>query len=466
MNNQLTERAADNIRILSVSMVERANSGHPGGAMGGADYINILFTEFLNFDPDDPTWPLRDRFFMDPGHMSPMLYSVQALFGKYTIDDLMNFRQYGSHTPGHPEYDLKRGVENTSGPLGQGHVNAIGAAIAERFLAARFGEVIAHRTFTYISDGGIQEEIAQGGGRIAGHLGLGNLIMFYDSNNIQLSTETKVVTSEDTAKKYEAWNWHVQTIPGNDTNAIRQALTNAIAEKERPSLIIGKTIMGYKAVGEDGTSKERLTSTHGQPLSKAGASVERTILNIGGDPKDPFKIFPEVKEFYSQVMDKERKGVAVRKAAFADWQKANPGQAALWKQYQSGSAPAIDYSSIKIKPDNATRNTSGEVLEYFSKNVGNMIVMSADLSNSDKTEGFLKGSKALTKGDFTGGFLHIGVSELTMAALANGVALHGGVMVACGTFFVFSDFMKPSIRLAALMQIPVKYVFTKIAITI
>jgi transketolase len=460
MNNNLIERAADNIRILSLAMVERANSGHPGGAMGGADYINILFTEFLEFDPDDPAWPLRDRFFLDPGHMSAMLYSVLALTGKYSVDDLMNFRSYGSHTPGHPEYDLKRGVENTSGPLGQGHVNAIGAAIAERFLEARFGNWMSHRIFSYISDGGIQEEISQGAGRIAGHLGLGNLVMFYDSNNIQLSTETKLVTSEDTAMKYEAWNWHVQTIEGNNTEAIRQALKNAIAETERPSLIIGRTIMGYKAVGEDGSCKEGLTSTHGQPLSKAGASVEKTILNIGGDPSDPFRIFPEVKEFYGRIMDKKREITRERKARQSQWENENPVLATLWGRYLSGKPPDIDYSAIKPKPGSATRNASGEVLAFFSHNVGNMIVMSADLSNSDKTDGFLKGTKPLTKGDFSGAFLHVGVSELTMAALANGIALHGGVFVACGTFFVFSDFMKPSIRLAALMEIPVKYIFT------
>ena len=212
MDNTITTRAADNIRILSLAMVEKAKSGHPGGAMGGADFINILYSEFLNFDPDNMAWPFRDRFFLDPGHMSAMMYSVLAMVGTYSMEDLKNFRQWQSPTPGHPELDVKRGIENTSGPLGQGHVMAVGAAIAERFLVARFGEWMSHKTYTFISDGGIQEEISQGAGRIAGYLGLKNLIMFYDSNDVQLSTKVDEVTREDTAKKYESWGWRVITI--------------------------------------------------------------------------------------------------------------------------------------------------------------------------------------------------------------------------------------------------------------
>ena len=460
MNKTVVDLAADNIRILSAAMVEKANSGHPGGAMGGADFINILFSEFLRFDPDNPTWALRDRFFLDPGHMSPMLYSVLYLCGNFTTDDLMNFRQWKSITPGHPELDLARGIENTSGPLGQGHVMAVGCAIAERFLAARFGEPVSHKTFAYVSDGSIQEEIAQGAGRIAGHLGLHNLVIFYDSNDIQLSTETRDVTSEDTARKYEAWKWHVQTIPGNDPVQIRQALKNALEEKERPSLIIGKTTMGLGAVSAEGKKMEGLASTHGQPLSKAGVSFDKTILGLGGDPADPFKVFPEVRAYYRKVLQEKREKTDARKAEYARWETANPVLAGQLVKYLEGKVPEIDFSSIPCKPNAATRNTSGDVLAHFAAHVGNMIVMSADLSNSDKTEGFLKHSKPFTRGDFSGGFLHAGVSELTMAAIANGIALHGGVFVACGTFFVFSDYMKPAIRLAALMGIPVKYVFT------
>ncbi|MFO7614109.1 MAG: transketolase [Bacteroidales bacterium] len=460
MSKSLADRAADNIRILSAAMVEKANSGHPGGAMGGADFINILYSEFLQFDPDDPAWPLRDRFFLDPGHMSPMLYSVLHLCDLYTIDDLRHFRQWKSITSGHPELDVMHGIENTSGPLGQGHVMAVGAAIAERFLAARFGEWMAHKTFAYLSDGSIQEEIAQGAGRIAGYLGLHNLVMFYDSNDIQLSTPVSEVTGEDTAMKYQAWNWYVQTIDGNDPGKIRTALRNACQEKKRPSLIIGKTRIGFGAVSENGESMEGLTSTHGQPLSKAGVSVEKTIHKLGGDPGDPFRIFPDIREYYDKTLENKRLAANKRRQEQMLWEKANPLLAEKLYNWLSGKLPELNLEEVSYKPDAATRSTSGSFLGYLSGQDTNMIVMSADLSNSDKTEGFLKHSKPFVPGDFSGGFLHIGVSELTMAAIANGIALHGGVFVACGTFFVFSDFMKPAIRMAALMGLPVKYVFT------
>lgn len=460
MNKTIVDRAADNIRILAAAMVEKSNSGHPGGAMGGADYINILFSEFLKFDPDDTTWPLRDRFFLDPGHMSPMLYSILHLCGFFSTEDLQNFRQWGSITPGHPELDLAHAIENTSGPLGQGHVMAVGAAIAERFLAARFGEWMSHKTFAYMSDGSVEEEISQGAGRLAGYLGLSNLIMFYDSNGVQLSTKVHEVTRENTAMKYEAWGWYVQTINGNNADEIRNALQNALKEKHRPCMIIGDTIMGFGALSEDGQKMEGLTSEHGQPLSKAGVSVEKTILNLGGDPSKPFDVFTEVRDYYNQVLKGKREKASAGKAAQQAWEKANPELAATWKKYITNSDPGIDYSAIPLKPNAATRNTSGDVLAYFSAHLGNMIVISADLSNSDKTEGFLKSSKPFIHRDFTGGFLNAGVSELTMAAIANGIALHGGIFVACGTFFVFSDFMKPAIRLAALMRLPVKYIFT------
>jgi transketolase len=460
MFNSLTNRAADNIRILSASMVEKANSGHPGGAMGGSDFVNILYTEFLNYDPSEMTWPFRDRFFLDPGHMSPMLYSVLALSENYSIDDLKNFRQWGSVTPGHPELDPERGVENTSGPLGQGHTMAVGAAIAERFLVARFGEWMAHKTYTFISDGGVQEEISQGAGRLAGYLGLNNLIMFYDSNDIQLSTETNAVTAEDTEMKYKAWNWNVLTIAGNDPDAIRGALRNALNEKHRPTIIIGKTIMGKGAVKDDGSSFERQCSTHGQPLTHAGASFKKTIANLGGDPERPFVIFPEVAELYAKRREELKAWANTKNDEEDSWAAANHELAAKLDKYLSGEAPEFDYAKIVQKAGAATRNASATVLASFAKEIGNMIVASADLSNSDKTDGFLNNTKAFKNGDFSGAFLQAGVSELTMAAVMNGIALHGGIIAACGTFFVFSDYMKPALRLAALMELPVKYIWT------
>ncbi|MFW5725188.1 MAG: transketolase family protein [Bacteroidota bacterium] len=453
-------RSADNIRILAAAMVEKANSGHPGGAMGGADFINILYSEFLNYDPGDGMWRNRDRFFLDPGHMSPMLYSILYFAGYFNMHDLMNFRQWGSITPGHPEVMQEKGVENTSGPLGMGHTNAVGAAIAERFLVHRFGEVHAHKTYTFISDGGIQEEISQGAGRIAGYLGLNNLIMFYDSNDIQLSSETTAVTQEDTAMKYQAWGWNVMTINGNDPRAIREALTKANAEKEKPTLIIGKTIMGKGAVTEDGTSFERQTSTHGQPLSSAGASFTKTIANLGGNPDDPFRIFDDVREFWESVNERKRETARQNREKVSQWEKDNPELARKLNDFYQQKLPDIDFTAIQQKPNIASRAASGTILSHLAEKVENMIVASADLSNSDKTDGFLKKTTQFVKGDFSGAFLQAGVSELTMGAIANGMALHGGVIPVCGTFFVFSDYMKPAVRLAALMELQVIYVWT------
>ena len=456
----LMNKAADNIRILAASMVEKAKSGHPGGAMGGADFVNVLFSEFLVYDPKNPTWEGRDRYFQDPGHMSPMLYSVLALTGKFTIDELKEFRQWGSVTPGHPEVNVMRGIENTSGPLGQGHTYAVGAAIAAKFLKARLGDVMNQTIYTYISDGGIQEEISQGAGRIAGTLGLDNLIMFYDANNIQLSTTVGEVTTENVAMKYEAWGWKVITINGNDVTEIRRALTEAKAETSRPTLIIGNTIMGKGAVGADKSSYENKVSTHGQPLSAAGVSITDTIRNLGGNPDDPFQIFPEFAELYAKRAKELEVIVAERYAAKAEWAKANPELAAKMELWFSGKAPVIDWKAIEQKPNQATRTASATVLGLLATQVENMIVSSADLSNSDKTDGFLKKTHAFVKGDFSGAFLQAGVAELTMACVCIGMSLHGGVIVACGTFFVFSDYMKPAIRMAALMEQPVKFVWS------
>jgi len=460
MNIDINQRAADNIRILAMAMVEKSKSGHPGGAMGGADFIHILFSEFLNFDPKDPAWINRDRFFLDPGHMSPMLYSILTLTGHFTTAELKNFRQWGSPTPGHPELDVMRGIENTSGPLGQGHTIAVGAAIAERFLVARFGELFAHKIFTYISDGGVQEEISQGAGRVAGFLSLSNLIMFYDSNDIQLSTETKSVTCEDTAMKYSAWGWNVIKIDGNDQNQIRKALSSAITEKNKPTIIIGKTIMGKGLLDSEGKSFERKTSTHGMPVSEAGGSFEKSLINLGGNISDPFQIFEEVKELYQKIVEIKHKSASGWREKKAVWASKNSDLDKKLHSFYSGEVPKIDYNSILQKEGSATRAASAAVLGVLAKKVENMVVASADLSNSDKTDGFLKNTHSFFSGDFTGAFLQAGVSELTMAAIMNGIALHGGIIPACGTFFVFSDYMKPAVRLACLMGLPVKYIWT------
>ena len=453
-------RAADNIRVLAASMVEKAKSGHPGGAMGGADFINVLYSEYLQYDPENPAWEGRDRFFLDPGHMAPMLYAQLAMIGKFSLEELQQLRQWGSPTAGHPERCIERGIENTSGPLGQGHVFAVGAAIAAKFLAARTGNPTFEKEtiYAYISDGGVEEEISQGAGRIAGHLGLNNLIMFYDSNDIQLSTECAEVMTEDTAMKYRSWGWHVIEINGNDCAQIRQAIEEAKAENERPTLIIGKCIMGKGALKADNTSYERNCKTHGAPLG--GDAYRNTMLNLGADPDNAFIIYDDVQAMYAARAEELKKIVAERAAEEQAWAAANPEKAAQLKTWFAGEAPEVDWTAVQQKTDDATRNASAAVLSVLAQQVPNMICASADLSNSDKTDGFLKNTTAFQKGDFSGAFFQAGVAELTMACCCIGMALHGGVIAACGTFFVFSDYMKPAVRMAALMELPVKFIWT------
>lgn len=460
MSQSIYQKAADNQRILALSMVENAKSGHPGGAMGGADFMTILYSDYLVFDPEDMNWAFRDRFYLDPGHMSAMLYAQLRFFGKYTDSDIQNFRQWGSPTPGHPELDIDRGVENTSGPLGLGHAFGAGSAIAERFIRNRYGSFAEHKTYIYISDGGIQEEISQGVGRIAGHLQLSNITMFYDANDIQLSTVVDAVTSEDTAKKYESWGWHVTTIDGNNHDQIRKALDECHQEINKPSLIIGKTTMGLGARTDDGSSHEKMVDTHGQPLSKTAASREATIKNLGGDPTDAFAIFPEVKDHYNNILVKKKKEAAARKALRAEWAAKNPKLDKQLVDELDGKRKDINWSSIEQKSGVATRVSSAAVLSHLASEVPNMIVSSADLCNSDKTEAFLKNSSELTGQDFSGAFLQAGVSELTMAAMSIGITLHGGVIAACATFFAFSDYMKPALRVAALMECPTIFLWT------
>ena len=459
-SKQLMTKAAENIRILAAAMVEKAKSGHPGGSMSGADFVQVLYSEFLIHDPENPCWEARDRFFLDPGHMSPMLYAQLCMTGHFTMEELKQLRQWGSATPGHPERNVERGIENTSGPLGQGHTFAVGAAIAAKWFNARYGEVHNPTIYAFISDGGIQEEISQGAGRMAGHLKLDNLIMYYDSNEIQLSTSCNEVSSENVAMKYEAWGWYVQDINGHDPDAIRQAIINAQNEKNRPSLIIGHTSMGKGCVNAEGESWEGKTSTHGQPLSKSGASFEATVKNLGGDPENPFQIFPDVQELFDKRAEELREITNQRYAAYHEWKEANPSAANEYETFMSGETPCLDWNLLQQKENIATRTASAATLSFLSENVGNMIVSSADLCNSDKTDGFLKHTHVITADDFTGRFLQAGVSELTMACVCIGMALHGGIIPACGTFFVFSDYMKPAIRMAALMEIQMMFVWS------
>ncbi len=460
MDNAMLKRIADNLRVLSVSMPEKAKSGHPGGPMGGADFMALLYTEFLGFDPEDMRWPERDRFFLDAGHLSAMLYSTLSLFGLYSMDDLSRFRQWESPTPGHPEIDVARGIENTSGPLGQGHVMALGAAIAERFLRARFGDWMEHKTVGYISDGGVEEEVSQGVGRLAGHLGMSNLILFYDSNGVQLSHMTRDTMSEDTAKKYEAWGWRTETVNGHDYDQMRAALQRAWAEKEKPTFILGHTIMGKGAVRADGSPYEGSPKLHGNPLSKSEASYEKTVEVLGGDPKNPFQLFPDVAATMKMVRAEKSAAARAAKAQGAEWAEAHPAAAAKLRSFYAGKLPALDWGAIEQPSGQATRAASKNVLHYLAGKMENLIVMSADLADSDYTEGFLKMTKIFTRTDFSGAFLQAGVSELTMAGVMTGIALHGGCIPAGGTFFAFSDFQKPAMRLAAIMGAHVIYLWS------
>ena len=452
--------AADNIRILAAAMVEKAKSGHPGGAMGGADFINVLYSEFLLSDPDRPTWEGRDRFYLDPGHMAPMLYAELTLTGRFSIDEIMQLRQWGSPTPGHPEVCIERGIENSSGPLGQGHAYAVGAAIAAKFLSAKTGNPTFSREtiYAYISDGGIQEEISLGAARVAGTLGLDNLVMFYDANDIQLSTATSVVTSEDVAARYKALGWQVTEIDGNDVAEIRRALNWAKSVEGAPALIIGHCVMGKGALQADGSSYERSCKTHGAPLG--GDAYRNTITHLGGNPDDAFQIFPDVAELYEKRLAELRQLAAERHKEEDAWAAQHPETAKMQADWFAGRLPQLPWDSIQQKAGEATRNASSQCLAMLAQHVPNMICASADLSNSDKTDGFLKQTHELQRGDFSGAFFQAGVSELTMACVCIGMELHGGVISACGTFFVFSDYMKPALRMAALMELPVKYVWS------
>ncbi|MCL2100791.1 MAG: hypothetical protein FWH22_03655 [Fibromonadales bacterium] len=460
MHNAIIHRAADNARILSAAMVQKAKSGHPGGAMGSTEFFSVLFKEFLRFNPKDPYWRARDRFFMDPGHMSAAFYSMLCFTKRLSLEDLKVFRQLGSHTPGHPDLDVLRGIENTSGPLGLGHGLALGCAIAERILVNRFGKLFEHKTICLLSDGTIQEEIAYGVGRIAGHLKLSNLIFYFDSNKIQLSCPTEEVMSHSVAAQYEAWGWRVYSIDGHNADELRKTLSNAYSETDKPVLIIGNTIMGKGIKDAENNAFENKVSTHGQPIDAAGASTAQTIASLGGDPENPFAVWPDVEEAFNQRLEELQKEADSWQSRFEIWKQTYPALAQELENWQNNKAPALDLSVVPQKQGVATRVNSGAILAWLADNQKNMVCSSADLSNSDNTQAFLDKAGILKPGDFGGAFLQAGVAELTMGAAVCGIVLHGEFTATCATFFVFSDYMKPILRLASLMALPVKFLFT------
>jgi transketolase len=441
-------------------MVQKAKSGHPGGAMGSTEFFSVLFKEFLKFNPKDPYWRARDRFFMDPGHMSPAFYSALCFTKRLTTEDLKEFRQLGSRTPGHPDLDILRGVENTSGPLGLGHGLALGCAIAERVLVNRFGKLFEHKTISLLSDGTIQEEIAYGVGRIAGHLKLSNLIFYFDSNRIQLSSPTDEVISHSIAAQYESWGWRVYSIDGHNADELRKAFSNAYSETDKPVLIIGNSIMGKGIKDAENNAFENEVSTHGQPIDAAGASTAQTITSLGGDPENPFVVWPDVEEAFSQRLEELQKEADSWMYRFETWKQTYPALAQELENWQNNRAPALDLSVIPQKQGVATRVNSGVILAWLAENQKNMVCSSADLSNSDNTQAFLDKTGIFKPGDFSGAFLQAGVAELTMGTIVCGIVLHGEFTATCATFFVFSDYMKPILRLASLMALPVKFLFT------
>ena len=460
MHNAIISRVADNARILSAAMVQKAKSGHPGGSMGATEFFSVLFGEFLRFNPKDSYWRARDRFFMDPGHMSAVFYSALCFTNRLTLDDLKNFRQLNSHTPGHPDLDVEKGVENTSGPLGLGHGLALGSAIAERILVNRFGKLFEHKTVCLLSDGTIQEEIAYGVGRIAGHLKLSNFICYFDSNKIQLSCPTSEVMSHNVAAQYEAWGWRVYSVDGHNPNELRKALADAYSETEKPVLIIGNSIMGKGIKDSQNNAFENRVSTHGQPIDAAGASTAMSIASLGGDPENPFVVWPEVEDFFKIRLEELQKEADSWQHRFEAWKETYPNLAIDLENWQKNKAPVLDLSVVPQKQGVATRVNSGAILAWLAENQKNMVCSSADLSNSDNTQAFLDKTGILKPGDFNGAFLQAGVAELTMGSVICGIVLHGEFTATCATFFVFSDYMKPILRLASLMALPVKFLFT------
>ncbi len=450
---------ADTIRGLAMDAVQKANSGHPGMPMGMADAAVVLWTRFLKHNPADPLWPDRDRFILSAGHGSMLLYSLLHLSGyDLPLDQLRAFRQWGSQTPGHPEYGLTPGVETTTGPLGQGITNAVGMAIAERSLAARFNrpgfKIVNHFTYVIASDGDLMEGISHESCSLAGHLGLGKLIVLYDDNGISIDGPTSLSFSEDVLGRFAAYGWHVQRIDGHDTTAVETAIVSARAEVERPSLIACKTHIGFGSPNRQDTHK-----AHGEPLGVD--EVRLTKEKLGWPLDKPFDVPDEAREFM-------REPAAVGAAQQEEWEElcaayrqAYPELAADFDCVLSGDLPKGWDSSLPTFPTNkaiATRAASGAVLDAVAPKVPALLGGSADLTPSNNT--LPKGERDLTQKDFSGRYLHFGVREHGMGGILNGLALHGGVRPYAGTFLIFSDYMRPSIRLAALMELPVIFVFT------
>ncbi|MGB3713711.1 MAG: transketolase [Candidatus Promineifilaceae bacterium] len=454
------ELIANSIRGLAMDGVQKANSGHPGMPMGAADIATVLWTRFLKYNPIDPLWPDRDRFVLSAGHGSMLLYSLLYLAGfELSLEDIKNFRQWGSITPGHPESHLTPGVEATTGPLGQGIGNAVGMALTERWLAAHFNrpgyEIVDHYTYAIAGDGDLMEGVSHEACALAGHLGLGRLIILYDDNEITIDGPTSLSYSDDVPGRFEAYGWHAQRVDGHDPEAIEAAIHRAQGETTRPSLIACRTHIGYGSPNKQDTS-----SVHGEPLGEE--EIRLTKENLGWPVEPKFFVPDEVAGVMGRVGANGAQQQQEWQELYASYEEAHPDLAAGFRQALEGELPEgwdDDLTSLfETGKTMATRASSGTVLNVLAKRIPNMVGGSADLTGSNKTK--LQGEKHLSRNDFSGRYIHFGIREHGMGSILNGMALHGGVIPFGGTFLVFSDYMRPSIRLAAMMGLPVVYVFT------
>ena len=445
------------IRGLSMDGVQRANSGHPGMPMGMADIAAVLWTNHLNHNPNNPAWFNRDRFVLSNGHGSMLIYSLLHLYGyDLSINDLKDFRQWGSKTPGHPENHVTPGVETTTGPLGQGIANAVGMAMAEESLAGRYNKednnIIDHFTYAFIGDGDLEEGISHEACSLAGHHKLGKLVVLYDDNNITIDGDTSLSFTEDTSKRFEAYGWHVQACDGHDLEAIDVAIDAAKAITDKPSLIACKTVIGFGSPKKAGTS-----SAHGEPLGAEELAITKKALGL---PLEDFYVSDEVKEF---CLASGNEGVETEEEwdlQLSNYTNLHPESGKELKGLISGELDETSYTLPSFEPGKAvaTRGASGDVLNAIAASIPALIGGSADLSPSNKT--FPKSETAFTPENRAGRYIHYGIREHAMAAIMNGMNLHGGVIPYSGTFFVFSDYMRPAMRMAALMNVQAIYVLT------
>jgi transketolase len=458
LDPEFEAKAVNTIRMLAADAVQKANSGHPGMPMGMAQVAFVLWTRFLRYNPSNPAWPNRDRFVLSAGHGSMLLYALLHLTGyNLSLEELMNFRQWGSKTPGHPEYGHTPGVETTTGPLGQGFANGVGMAIAERWLAEHYNRpgfnVVDHYTYAIVSDGDLMEGVASEAASLAGHLRLGKIIYLYDNNHITIEGKTDLAFTEDWAKRFDAYGWHVQDVDGMDSRAIAAAIESA-QKDPRPSIIGCRTHIGYGS-----PHKQDSSSAHGEPLGEEELIL--TKKNLGWPLEPAFYIPDDVLTFFRQAVSQGKELEAEYNRLFADYAEKYPVEAAELQQALTGELPPNWQKSLpSFEPgtSDATRNASGIVLNAIAQAIPNLIGGSADLAGSNKT--LIKGGGSIGPDDFSGRNFHFGVREHGMAGILNGMALHGGVIPYGGTFLVFSDYMRASMRLAALMGIRVIYVLT------